>query len=90
MEFIRLLRSKTGCDLKDAKGTLQHISLNGRLCRRCHTVLATGKIVDCLKCGAMNIVLACELGGATDQGQPIRSEKNRTPSAAGSRRRPAC
>ena len=82
MEFIRVLRSKTRCDLKDAKGTMQHISRNGRLCHRCHTMLGTGKIVDCPKCGAMNIVLDCELGGAADRGQPIRSENNRTPSAA--------
>src|SRR5690349_16100401 len=70
MEFIRVLRSKTGCELKDAKGTMQHISRDGRHCHRCHTELTTGKIVDCQKCRAMNIVLDRE-GSAANGSQPI-------------------
>jgi hypothetical protein len=85
MEFIRVLRNKTGCDLKDAKGTLQHISREGRLCHRCNTELEAGKIVDCAKCGALNIVLNNELDGPANGSQPIRSETTQTSRATGPR-----
>jgi len=85
IEFIRILRSKTGCDLKDAKGTMQHISRDGR-CHRCHAQLMAGGIVDCPKCEPMNIVLNCEPDGPANGSQPIRSETKPTSSAAGSRR----
>lgn len=74
MEFVRVLRIKTGCDLGDAKGTMQHISRGGH-CHRCDAELAEGRILDCLKCGSMNIQLNCEPTGPTNGSQPIRSEQ---------------
>jgi hypothetical protein len=74
MEFVRVLRIKTGCDLGDAKGTMQHISRDG-YCHQCDAELAEGKILECLKCGSMNIQLNCEPTGPTNGSQPIRSEQ---------------
>ena len=65
IDFIKVLRQKTGCDLKDAKGTLEHVVRTKRQCHRCGAELGAGRIVDCPKCNSMNIVLRLETDGAT-------------------------
>jgi hypothetical protein len=52
---IRRIRELTHSDLRDAKGIYEHITIFRGQCRACTLALPSGTLVDCPKCGALNI-----------------------------------
>jgi rubrerythrin len=55
VEFLRDLRKLAGCDLRDAKGVLLHLSRPTGECHACGHTIATETVQDCPSCGALNI-----------------------------------
>lgn len=56
IEFIRVLREATHCDLGVAKGVMQHATPSGS-CHRCERPLPAGRFSDCEGCRSLNIRL---------------------------------
>lgn len=57
LDAIRLLREATGCDLRDAKAFMMHVSKDSGHCHRCNGPISEEGIVECEKCNSTNIHL---------------------------------
>jgi hypothetical protein len=54
--FMRAIREKTGCEIVDAKGTMQHFAPTPGRCHWCNEVISTlENVVDCSRCGSLNL-----------------------------------
>jgi hypothetical protein len=52
---IRLIRERTACGLRDAKGIFEHVTIVRHQCRNCRRALSGSLLTDCDSCGALNI-----------------------------------
>jgi len=55
--FIQILKEIVRCELTDAKGVLHHVTKRSRECHQCGAPLPIGELVDCRRCGALNLQL---------------------------------
>lgn len=59
---IQTIREETGCDLRTAKATYQHLTLEPGRCHQCGSPIPIAAYVDCAHCYALNIDIrdACD------------------------------
>ena len=55
MGAIGALREITGCDLGDAKGTVQHVTTVPGKCHSCGGKIGLRSLLDCPRCQALNL-----------------------------------
>jgi len=60
IEFIRVLRELTGCDLADAKGVFQHSTKTPGKCHLCEQSFPIALLSDCPECRSLNIDLSSD------------------------------
>ncbi|APR81073.1 Hypothetical protein A7982_06420 [Minicystis rosea] len=55
IDAIRWIREDTGAGLGEAKALHEHFVRKQGRCHHCGGALATGELVDCPACGALNV-----------------------------------
>jgi predicted Zn-ribbon and HTH transcriptional regulator len=55
VEAIRVLRELSGMDLRDAKGTMMHVTTTPHICHRCRGPLDGAVETTCPKCKSLNL-----------------------------------
>lgn len=54
-EAVKLLASRAGVPIRDAKATVLHLALAGPTCHRCRSVVASQSVTQCAKCRSLVI-----------------------------------
>lgn len=57
VEAIRLIRADTRAGIAEAKGTALHLVRRPGECHWCRCEIAADELVDCPRCGSLNIAL---------------------------------